>query len=221
VAVLAQLKQREIRVPAGSLLIHEGQASTRVYTMLDGWAYRFRTLANGRRQILDFVLAGDFVGAQHALIGNAWHGVRTLTDATFCVFGRELLTDASRLSSTLSNDACVLIAHECSALEEQLLSLGQRTALERVAALLLITFRRAAALQVDRGASGVFFPATQQDIADTLGLSLVHTNKTMRRLERLTRCSLRRSRLTIEDIGALSRVANLYSDGRPITRPLL
>ncbi len=219
--MLARLKMREVRVAAGNLLIHEGQSSHSVYTLLSGWAYRFRTLVNGRRQILDFVLAGDLVGAQHALIGNAWHGVRTLTDATFCVLDRELFSHSARVSATLVNDACVLIAHECSALEEQLMSVGQRTALERVAALLLITFRRAAALQPDRGAAGVFFPATQQDIADTLGLSLVHTNKTMRRLERLTGCSLRRGHLHIDNLTALSRVANLYSDGRPIMRPLL
>ncbi|MFN7985398.1 MAG: Crp/Fnr family transcriptional regulator [Vicinamibacterales bacterium] len=210
-----------MRFPAGSLLIHEGQAALNLYTLLEGWAYRFRTLANGRRQILDFLLPGDLIGAQHAVSGNAWHGVRTLTEATVCVFGHELLSDPAHGVQRLNSDICVLMAHECSSLEESLVSLGQRTALERMAALFLVIFRRAAALQTDRGASGVFFPVTQQEIADTLGLSLVHTNKTMRRLEKLTGSSVKRGRLRVEDLGALSRVANLYSDGRPIMRPLL
>ena len=45
--MLARLKMREVRVAAGNLLIHEGQSSHSVYTLLSGWAYRFRTLVNG------------------------------------------------------------------------------------------------------------------------------------------------------------------------------
>lgn len=221
IAEIARYKQREVRLSAGQLLIHEGQASDRIYTLLDGWAYRFRTLADGRRQILQFLLAGDLAGAQQAIVGNAWHGVRTLTEATFCVFGPELVRHQLLGVHNLGGDISVLLAHECSALEEHLMNLGQRSALERMASLLLTTFRRAASLQPDRSASGVFFPATQQDIADTLGLSLVHTNKTMRRLERLTGCSLSRGWLRVSDPKALSRIANLYSDGRPARRPLI
>lgn len=220
-AAIAQVKQREVRLAAGQLLIHEGQASDGIYTLLDGWAYRFRTLADGRRQILHFLLAGDLAGAQHAVAGNAWHGVRALTEATFCVFGPELVRNQFPGLHSLGADISVLLAHECSALEEHLMDLGQRSALERMASLLLTTFRRAASLQPDRSASGVFFPATQQDIADSLGLSLVHTNKTMRRLERLTGCSLARGWLRIGDSKSLSRIANLYSDGRPARRPLI
>lgn len=221
VAALQRLKQGESRLPADSVLIHEGQGASQVYTLLSGWAFQFRTLANGKRQILQFVLPGDLVGAQHAVIGNAWHGVRTLTDATFCALGPELTRDHASSTHTLGRAVSVLLAQDCSALEEQLVSLGQRTALERVAALFLTMFRRAAALQQDRGESGVDFPATQQHIADMLGLSLVHTNKTIRRLQRQTGCSLRHGRLAIPDLTAVSRVANLYSDGRPVIRPLL
>ncbi|MFN7984266.1 MAG: Crp/Fnr family transcriptional regulator [Vicinamibacterales bacterium] len=208
-------------MPADSIVIDEGQAPAHAYTLLSGWAFQFRTLANGKRQILQFLLPGDLVGAQHVVIGNAWHGVRTLTEATFCSLSAELFKGIPTDANTLRRAVCVLLAQDCSALEEQLVSVGQRTALERVAALFLTMFRRAAALQIDRGRAGVDFPATQQHIADTLGLSLVHTNKTIRRLQRLTGCSLKHGRLNIPDLHAVSRVANFYSDGRPVVRPLL
>lgn len=217
---LGRLKHREVQLSAGDVLIDEGQPSDAVFTLLRGWAYRFKTLADGRKQILRFVLPGDLVGIQHAVTGSALHGVRALTDATFCMFGRELLGPESR-PAWLTSDVTWLIAHEEAVLDEQLLSIGRRTAAERLAALLLVTFWRAAALEPDRGVSGVPFPITQQHLADTLGLSLVHTNKTLRRLEALALFSISRGRLVVSDPRALARLANMYSDGRPPLRPLI
>ncbi len=68
-------------------------------------------------------------------------------------------------------------------MEEQLLSLGQRTAVERVAALILDLYGRAEARDMVRG-DGMPFPLTQQHIADALGNSLVHANRTLKRLQR-------------------------------------
>jgi CRP-like cAMP-binding protein len=67
-------------------------------------------------------------------------------------------------------------------------------------------------LQADGGSTGVPFPLTQQHIADGLGLSLVHTNKTLRKLEH---------RGHMRDATALVRLAGLYGDGKPQPRPLI
>jgi CRP-like cAMP-binding protein len=114
-----------------------------------------------------------------------------------------------------------LTAHEESLVDDTLLSVGRRSAEERIAMLLILLFKRAAALQADRGKGGVPFPLTQQHVADGLGLSLVHTNKTLRKLERRGLHRLRAGVLTLVDARALARLADLYGDGRPAPRPLV
>ena len=87
---------------------------------------------------------------------------------------------------------------------------------------------RAAALQgvADPGAllgePGVPFPPTQQHLADALGLSLAHTNKTLRKLQRRGLYSIEEGASDcLEPRRALARLADLYGDGRPQARPLI
>ncbi len=219
-ALVQSLKQREKRVAAGETLIHEGQTDAPLYTLLDGWAFRFKTLSDGRRQILNFLLAGDFIGVQQKMGDAAAHGVVTLTDAVFCVFQRDALWELHRQQPSMGFNITWLTAHEESLVDNTLLSVGRRSAEERIATLLILLFKRAAALQAD-GAAGVPFPLTQQHIADGLGLSLVHTNKTLRKLERRGLHRIADGCLYLRDVKALARLADLYGDGKPPPRPLV
>ena len=81
----------------------------------------------------------------------------------------------------LAFDITWLAAREEQMLDENLLSVGRRTALERAAFLIASLTMRAKAVGLN-GNGAVGLPITQQLVADTLGLSLVHTNKTMRKL---------------------------------------
>jgi CRP-like cAMP-binding protein len=221
VDLVQSLKRREVRVGAGETLIHEGQTDAPLYTLLSGWAFRFKTLRDGRRQILSFLLAGDFIGVQQKMADAAAHGVDTLTDAVLCVFQRDALWELHRKSPTMGFNITWLTAHEESLVDDTLLSVGRRSAEERIATLLILLFKRAAALQSDAGAAGVPFPLTQQHVADGLGLSLVHTNKTLRKLEKRGLHRIAEGRLYMRDVKALARLADLYGDGRPPPRPLV
>ncbi len=202
-------------------LIHEGQTDAPLYTLLEGWAFRYKTLSDGRRQILSFLLAGDFIGVQQKMGDAAAHGVDTLTPAVFCMFQRNALWELHRRSPTMGFNVTWLTAHEESMVDDTLLSVGRRSAEERIAMMLILLFKRAAALQADAGAGGVPFPLTQQHIADGLGLSLVHTNKTLRKLERRGLHLISQGRLHMRDVKALARLADLWGDGRPPQRPLV
>ena len=215
------LKRGTMRLGAEQTLIHEGQNDTPLYTLKHGWAFRYKTLRDGRRQILSFLLAGDFIGVQQKMADAAAHGIDTLTDAVFCVFQRDALWELHRRSPSMGFNITWLTAHEESLVDDTLLSVGRRSAEERIATLLILLFQRAAALQGDNGASGVVFPLTQQHIADGLGLSLVHTNKTLRKLEKRGLHSIINGRLYLRDVRALVRLADLYGDGRPPNRPLI
>ena len=61
---VSQLKKGELRAGPGATLLQEGQPSEHLFTLLEGWAFRSKTLSDGRRQITNFVLPGDFVGLQ-------------------------------------------------------------------------------------------------------------------------------------------------------------
>jgi CRP-like cAMP-binding protein len=65
--LVQSLKRRERRLGACESLIHEGQTAATLYTLLQGWAFRYKTLSDGRRQILSFLLAGDFIGVQQKM----------------------------------------------------------------------------------------------------------------------------------------------------------
>jgi CRP-like cAMP-binding protein len=226
-ALVQFLKQREITLESGDTLIDEGQVDTRLFTLLEGWAYRFKTLSDGRRQILNFLLAGDFIGVQQKMSDAAAHGVVTLTPARLCVFDRNALWELHRHQPSMGFNVTWLTAHEESLVDDNLLSLGRRSAEERVATSLILLYKRAAALRGQdeeddaERANGVPFPPTQQHLADALGLSLAHTNKTLRKLERRGLFRIRDGRLQLLDPRALARLADLYGDGKPPARPLV
>ncbi len=237
-ALLQQIKRRELVLQEGETLIHEGESDTRLYTLLQGWGYRFKTLSDGRRQILNFLLAGDFIGVQQKMSDAAAHGVVMLTDARLCVFDRNALWELHRQQPSMGFNITWLTAHEESLVDDNLLSIGRRSAEERVATLLILLYKRAAAVRevadnsVTRAAAttsasnpgglpGVPFPLTQQHLADALGLSLAHTNKTLRKLQRRGLYRVDDGRLQLLDPKALARLADLYGDGRPPARPLI
>lgn len=216
---LNRLKIDHIAAPQGHELIRAGDANPRLYTLYRGWAFRYKTLSDGRRQILNFLLPGDLIGVQANLLAAAPHAVETLTEAEFCVFSRRRLWHLYANYPELAFDVTWLTAHEEGMVDDNLLSVGRRTAAERVAALLMHLYRRAQSLGLVE-AEGLALPVTQQHIADALGISLVHTNKTMRRLARVGMFDYRRSRLQLINPRALERLADHF-EVLPAPRPLI
>lgn len=178
---VSRFKTGELTVEAGTTLLLQGSASAHLYTILSGWAFRYKTLPDGRRQILNFALPADVLGLQGSVMQEMQHSIEALTDMVLCVFNREKLWELYSSHPTLAFDVTWLAARGEQILDEHLLSVGRRTAVERTAYLLAHLFLRAEELGLtDRNKAQ--FPFTQQHVADTLGMSLVHTNKTLRKL---------------------------------------
>lgn len=217
---LNDVKRGERRLEAGSTLIHEGAATREFYTLLEGMAFRYATLSDGRRQILNILMPGDLVGLQERLDGQSPHGVEMLTEGQVCAFPLEALWAIFREQPELAYDVTWLASHEERMVDGNLLSVGRRSAAERVAMLLVHLYKRCEALGWRDEDGSVPFPLTQQHIADALGLSLVHTNKTLRRLRAMGFCELQEGRLRLVQLSALQRVADYYDE--PVApRPLL
>jgi len=215
-------KRAERLLDAGETLIDEGQQDGPLFTLLHGWAFRFKTLSDGRRQILNFLLAGDLIGVQQRMADVSAHGVVALTPLRVCVFERDALWALHRQDPALGFAVTWLTASEESMVDEHLLSVGRRSAEERLAALLVQLYRRAAALvprTTLRPDDGIPFPLTQQHLADALGLSLAHTNKSLRRLEKRGLHRIEDGRLLLRDPAALARLGDLYKGGSVSRRP--
>lgn len=176
-----KLKADELHVESGKSFLREGTPSEHLYTVLSGWAFRYKMLDDGRRQILNYALPADMLGLQGTLMREMEHSVEALTPLTLCVFPRNKLWDLYTRFPSLAFDITWLAAHEERLIDEYLVSLGRRTALERTAFLLLHLYARAEECGLAKDGA-IQFPFTQQHLADTLGMSLVHTNKTLKRL---------------------------------------
>jgi CRP/FNR family transcriptional regulator len=177
---VSEFKTGEMMAEAGTTILSEGAHTAHLYTLLSGWAFRFKTLEDGRRQILNYLLPGDLVGLQGSVIGEMEHSVEALSSLVLCVFQRDRLDELFAGHPGLGFDVTWLAAQEERMLDDHLLSLGRRTALERAAYLLSFLHQRVMSLDPQR--SNIQLPLTQQHVADTLGLSIVHTNKTLRKL---------------------------------------
>jgi CRP-like cAMP-binding protein len=205
-AFMLELKADELRVDPGVSFLREGTSNDHLYTVLSGWAFRYKMLADGRRQILNYALPADLIGLQGSLMQEMEHSVEALTPLTLCMFPRAKLWELYSKFPSLAFDITWLAAREEQLLDENLLSVGRRTALERTAYALLHLFVRAQEVGLGKDQS-VLFPFTQQHLADTLGMSLVHTNKTLRRLSATGAVRWKDRVFEILDRPALERLA--------------
>jgi CRP/FNR family transcriptional regulator len=206
-------------VRAGGTILYEQKPNGKLFTLYSGWAFRYKTLSDGRRQILNFLLPGDFIGLQQKFADGAMHGIEAVTDTSLCVFPREGLWELFRGFPNLGYDITWLAAREEGMVDDHLLTAGRRNATERVAMLLMHLFRRLERVGMAEGGM-IDFPINQQHIADALGLSLVHTNKTLRRLRQLGLHDIQDGRLRLLNPRALERIADYY-DTPPPQVPLL
>ncbi|MEL7274381.1 MAG: Crp/Fnr family transcriptional regulator [Pseudomonadota bacterium] len=212
-------KKGELQVQSGSTFMVEGNNSPHLYTVLSGWAFRYKTLADGRRQILNYIMPGDFIGLQGGLLQEMQHSIQAMSDMLLCVFERGSLFSLFQRNPSLSYDVTWLAAREEQILDEHLLSVGRRTALERSAYLISFIHARAGRVNLFENPD-ILAPFTQTHVADTLGLSLVHTNKTLRTLQQRDMIEWVGKSCRIKSTEELSNLANW--EGLPdVERPYI
>ena len=219
-AFIAEFKSGELQVEAGTTLFMQDANSAHLYTILSGWAFRYKTLPDGRRQILNYALPSDLIGLQGSIANEMQHSVEALTDMLLCVFPREKLWTLYSSYPALAFDVTWLAAREEQILDENLLNVGRRSSIERIAYLVLHLFTRAEEVVLTK-ADSVQFPFTQQHLADTLGMSLVHTNKTLKKLTATKTMRWKDKKFEILDREGLARIAGFDLTARRAKRPFL
>lgn len=214
-----KFKVGELTVEKGTPILMEGSNAPQLFTALSGMGIRDTLLENGERQVLSFVFPGDFVGLQAAVLGQMGHSVEARTDMRLCVFDRSEFWTFFKNHPSRAFDITWLAAVEEHFLGETLSTVGQRTAMEAISWALFKVFQRGKALNMVRN-NQMEFPFTQRDMADALGLSLVHTNKTLAKLKDRQVASWTDGMLQVNDTEKLAEIAVTSLDTPP-QRPLM
>lgn len=194
-------KQGEVYVAKGGQMLSQGVVSPHLYTLLQGVVFRFKTLEDGRRQIVNYLFPGDMIGLQGAMEDPLAYGIEALTEARVCIFQRERFLELFGIHPRLGFDVAWLAARQESSLDEHLTSVGRRSARERIAYLALFLFLRGRATGL-AGRTYLNLSLTQAQIADTIGLSVVHTNKTLQALRKSSVIEWTADRIGIHDLEA-------------------
>jgi CRP/FNR family transcriptional regulator, anaerobic regulatory protein len=216
---IQDFKAGELWLKRGATILSERTSSDRVFTILEGFAFRYKMLEDGRRQILNYSLPGDLIGIQSAMMAEMDHSVEALSDVRLCIFERKRFMTLYREHPALGYDLTWMAAREEQVLDEHLLSIGRRSALERAAYLLAFLANRARETGFLSG-SIITLPMTQAHVADTLGLSTVHTNKTLRKLAALKLIAWQEGGCAVLESEGLNRIAK-WRPGAKTARPFL
>lgn len=219
VAGMQRFKVGELVVDAGTPILMEGSNSPQLFTALHGMGLRYRYLENGERQVINFVFPGDFLGLQTGLMGEMGHSVEATTKMTLCVFNRSELWSYIKADPERGFELAWLAAVEEHFLGETLTTVGQRNALQAIAWAFVRIYLRINAGGIG-GDGAMRFPFKQKDLADALGLSLVHTNKTIGLLKSRQLIGWSGEEVLIHDLPGLAKVG-LTTVDVPKRRPIM
>lgn len=205
----ALLHRREEASP-GELIVMEDQEMNRTWVPLDGWAFRYKSFADGRRQVLNYMLPGDIIGLFSVMLRRSDYGVEAITPMSLAVFPAAALIEALAHRPRLLLALSWIAGQGERMLDEQIARVGRRAAAERMAHLFVELYVRMLKLGVKQEEARVL-PLTQALLSDTLGMSHVHANRCFGTLSREELVALQAGRLVLLDVGRLAQRAGFDS----------
>jgi CRP-like cAMP-binding protein len=197
----------EVReVPADKTLVRAGDRLNISLLLLDGLLCRYKDLRDGSRQISELHVAGDFADLHSFTLKRLDHSVMTLTPCRIAVAPHDRIMAVTTAHPHLTRLFWLTTNIDAAIHREWVLSLGRRTALARVAHL-FCELRERLALVGLADDTGYALALTQTDLAECLGLTAVHVNRTLREMRECGLVEFRGRRVTIHDLAGLQRVA--------------
>jgi CRP-like cAMP-binding protein len=208
------------RAPAHATIIRQGEELNLSLLLLEGWLGRTKDVLKGHRQILELHVPGDFADLHSFTLKVLDHDIVALTPVTVATVPHERLHRLTEQHPHLARLYWLVTNIDAAIQRESTLSLGRRSAEARVAHLFCELFERLrVANLVDHDSYD--FPLTQSQISECLGLTPVHTNRTLQALRAKGVLTLEQRRLTILDREQLNAIAEfdpsyLYIRQRPV-----
>lgn len=195
----------EARLAPHATLFREGEPAETVMNITSGAVKLYKLLADGRRQILGFRFAGDFIGLT---AGREYtYTAEALEDTRVCRFPRKRMEALRESFKRIDKRLLELSMEELAATQEQLVLLGRKTAEEKVVSFLLLLANG----QVRRGEplEPIRLPMTRSDIADYLGLTIETVSRTFSLLKRRGLIALDdTTHVRVSDRAALEEIAS-------------
>ena len=196
---------------AGQAIFEEGAKVNSVYLIVEGVAARRKTLPNGDRQTMGFLIPGDLCELEVFILSSMDHDLVAICETTCIVIPmtivRELLTESSTLTralwwSTLADHAM---------LRSRIIDQGCRDGYERLSHLfyeMLIRYRLVGMADDD----SFPFPSTQSQLGEATGMTAVHVNRTLQRLRSEGLVEFSNKRLFVRDPARLKQAACFESN---------
>lgn len=203
---LTRVSQNTRYVDARRDVISEGDKPRHVHLVVDGWGARYKSLPDGKRQIVSIFLPGDFCDLNVYILKHMDHSIGAITRMKVAMITPEemsaLTRERPRVTQALWWHELVTAAIQ----REWTLNLGQRSAYERLGHLLVELYLRLRAVGRARD-NRCDFPLTQNDLAEATGLTAVHVNRTLQELRGDGLIELERRQLHILDLERLMDVS--------------
>ncbi|SDF59483.1 cAMP-binding domain of CRP or a regulatory subunit of cAMP-dependent protein kinases [Limimonas halophila] len=207
--VLDSIQQGAETRPPNDRLV-DARENAAAFLLMDGWAYTFKVMRDGRRQIVRFLVPGD-IANPHGLFEDASaFAVRTLTPVSVVSLGPEIWPRIAEPNPALARRLAWTLGDETTD-AEHVVSLGRRNAYERIAHFLVRTWDRLATIGMVNG-THYRLPIKQEHLADYLGLSVVHVSRTLTQLREDGLARVERGTAKLDDPSGLMTAG----DVRPV-----
>jgi CRP-like cAMP-binding protein len=211
IRTLGELSSAQESFRAHVDIVAEGEVPRSAFVLMEGMACRYRVLANGRRQILSFIVPGDICDLHVYLLKTMDHSISTIMPTRIAAIARERVVDIMAHHPRIAAALWWSAMQEEAMSREHIVALGRRNGRERVAYLLCELVWRQIAIGRSDG-STIHLPLTQVEIGDMLGLTPVHVNRVLQEFRKNDLIALEHRRLTLLAIGTLQDIAELDQD---------
>lgn len=187
-------------------LIREGDKPGPVFVILDGWAFRYKILPNGSRQIMAILMPGDACDLHIGMLAEMDHGIQTATPARVAKIGRAEMEQLMVDYPDIARAMYMAQLTDEGTLRAWIVSMGRRSSIERVAHLVCELYLRARFIGLVEDTTFAL-PLSQVLLADALGMTPVHINRVLKELRLSGAMTLKRGSVIVTDPLRLVRVA--------------
>ena len=201
-------------------VIREGDRPQQVHLMVEGWAARYKAMPDGSRQIVAFLLPGDFCDLHVAILGEMDHAIVAVTQCRVAFIPSAEMDELTSHHEGLTRALWWGTLVDEAVLRSWIANNGRREAEARIAHLLCELHARMKLIGLVSSEDRFNLPITQEEIADATGLTPVHTNRMLQRLRQMGLIDLHDRVLTVLDLPQLRRVAGFDPNYLHIVRRL-
>jgi CRP-like cAMP-binding protein len=201
-------RSNQFTIAARKEIYRETEPCEYIFTVYHGWVALYKSLDNGKRQILRIALPGDMIGFQPNLQAPMSSSAMSLSETVLCAFPSKSIPDLLRKNINVARRLSELNARDMNICQSRLLTVGQQSALERIAFFCSELFYRTKMIYNHKQDTEIYFPVSQEDIGDATGLTKIHVNRTLKTLREMNLMQISARTLKIHDVDRLCELGN-------------